>query len=543
MSKLTRTIDVELRALASEENENKVEGLACVFDTETDLGLFFEKIDRHAFDNCDMSDVYMLFNHDENIVLARTLNGSLQLNVEDNGLFQKSNIVATSQGNDIFKLVRDGLINKMSFAFSVDRDGETWEIGEDKKEHRTITKIAKLWDVSLVTRPAYEATSAMARSVKDMDELAKAHFEERANMENIEKVEEVVEAVEERAEVTEEVIEEREEVVEAVEEPKTEETVEERENMNMNFEVEARNANDYVESAEYRSAWVKAVVGKGDADLNAIKEARGLSTASATMVPTYVADKIEATWERNRLLGLVSVTYSTAKLSFPVETANSGAGFHTEGAEAPAEEEITLVEKLLQPRTMKKWISITDELIESGEVAVMDYIADEVVYYIMKAINSAIINGTLASGKGIEGIVNSNLANAVNAGALDATTFYKGLATLIDVENPVLVMNPTDFYTKVMGLMDTTGHPIYSAVNGEDFVAGCSVLLQASVPTNTAIVGDLSAFRLELEGASPRIIFDPYTSAKEDKVIVVGKMLTAGAVTKANKLAVVTFTA
>lgn len=541
MSKITRMIDVELRA--SEDNENNVEGLACVFDKETDLGYFYEKIDRHAFDNCDMSDVFMLFNHDQNFVLARTLNNSLRLSVEDSGLYQQSNIVATTQGNDVFKLVRDGLINKMSFAFSVDREGETWYVDEDNKEHRTITKIAKLYDVSLVTYPAYEATSAMARSVSEMDELAKAHFEERANMENIEKVEEVVEAVEERAEVTEEVIEAVEEVAETVEEPKTEETVEERENMNMNFEVEARNANDYVESAEYRSAWVKAVVGKGDADLNAIKEARGLSTASATMVPTYVADKIEATWERNRLLGLVSVTYSTAKLSFPVETANSGAGFHTEGAEAPAEEEITLVEKLLQPRTMKKWISITDELIESGEVAVMDYIADEVVYYIMKAINSAIINGTLASGKGIEGIVNSNLANAVNAGALDATTFYKGLATLIDVENPVLVMNPTDFYTKVMGLMDTTGHPIYSAVNGEDFVAGCSVLLQASVPTNTAIVGDLSAFRLELEGASPRIIFDPYTSAKEDKVIVVGKMLTAGAVTKANKLAVVTFTA
>ena len=173
----------------------------------------------------------------------------------------------------------------------------------------------------------------------------------------------------------------------------------------------------------------------------------------------------------------------------------------------------------------------------------MDYIVDEVTYFILKLVSNSIINGNLSSGKGIEGIVNSSLADMVNAGALDGTTFYKGLATLIDVEAPVVVMNPSDFYGKVMGLLDTTGRPIYSVLGAENFVAGCRVLLSNAVPTNKAIVGDLSAYRLEMEAREPRIIFDPYTSAKEDKVNVVGKLLTAGALVKPHKLAVVSFTA
>lgn len=552
--------DIELRALDNEANENKVEGLACVFDKETDLGYFYEKIDSRAFEGCDMSDCYLLFNHDQNYVLARTLNGSLSLDVTDKGLLQRSTIVSTATGNDIYKLVKDGLINKMSFAFSINREnGEIWETDNDGREHRTITKIDKLYDVSLVTYPAYDSTNAFARSLNELDELAKAHIErkeismeenkealineEAPVVEENTPVEEVVENVNEEAPVVEE-------EAPVVEEAPVEESVEEHEEekkevrkMITNFDNVSVNNDAYNSTAEYRSAWVKAVTGRGDAELNAIKEARGLTTASATLVPTYIADKIGTAWENNAILNEVSTIFSTAKLSFPVETATDGANWHAEGGEAVDFENVTLVDKLLQPATIKKALNVTDELLDQSDLAIMDYIVDEISYHILKLVSASIINGSLMGGKGIEGILNSSLADPVNAGALDGTTFYKGLATLIDVEAPVVVMNPSDFYGKVMGLLDTTSRPIYSVLGAEKFVAGCRVILNSAVPSNKAIVGDLSAFRLEMEAKEPRIIFDPYTSAREDKVNVVGKLLTAGALVKPHKLAVVTFTA
>lgn len=170
--RIERVYDVELR---HEQDSRGVEGYAVVFNAITDLGLFREQIDPRAFDGCDMSNVFLLFNHDENQVLAGTSNGSLNMQIDEHGLKQRSEIVDTSIGEDVLKLVKNGLINKMSFAFSIDEDGgQTWESHEDK-DLRTIKKIKKLYDVSLVTYPAYAQTSAYARS-NQIDEDAKEHL-------------------------------------------------------------------------------------------------------------------------------------------------------------------------------------------------------------------------------------------------------------------------------------------------------------------------------------------------------------------------------
>ena len=171
-NKLLRYFDVEMRA--SDEQENRVSGVAAVFNSVTDMGWFTEEIDPHAFDGCDMSDVILNFNHNNDYVLAGTRNGSLALQVRDNGLFQESRIVDTMQGRDVMKLVREGLICKQSFAFSIDYDneGEFWT-ERDGKEHRIIRKISRLFDVSLVVFPAYESTSLYARS--NSDDLAEEH--------------------------------------------------------------------------------------------------------------------------------------------------------------------------------------------------------------------------------------------------------------------------------------------------------------------------------------------------------------------------------
>lgn len=190
MSKITRYADVELRA--SEDNEDVVEGLAIVYNRTADLGWFTEEISPSALNEAKVDDVVLNFNHNNDVILARTTNGSLVLDMRDDGVYMTSKIVQTSQGKDVMKLVREGLISKMSFAFSVaERDGEKWETDAQGKEHRTINKIDKLYDVSLVVSPAYPQTSAWARS--DTDELAERHkalMERRAEQDR--KLEEIL---------------------------------------------------------------------------------------------------------------------------------------------------------------------------------------------------------------------------------------------------------------------------------------------------------------------------------------------------------------
>ena len=117
------------------------------------MGWYTESIDEHAFDETDMSDTILNFNHNDDIVLAGVKNGSLQLEAREDGLHvDDARIINTTQGNDVLTLVREGLIDKMSFAFTVDED--EWEV-RDGKDYRRITKIGKLFDVSLVVFPAY----------------------------------------------------------------------------------------------------------------------------------------------------------------------------------------------------------------------------------------------------------------------------------------------------------------------------------------------------------------------------------------------------
>lgn len=169
-TKLVRYTATSLKRSA--DNERRVEGFAVVFNETADMGWFTEEIDPRAFDEADMSDVVLNLNHDNSLLLAGTRNGTLSLEVRDGGLFQSSEVIDTTTGKDVMKLVDSGLISKMSFAFTIADGGEEWS-ERDGKEHRIIRRIGKLFDVSLVTFPAYPQTSAWARG--NSDELAEKH--------------------------------------------------------------------------------------------------------------------------------------------------------------------------------------------------------------------------------------------------------------------------------------------------------------------------------------------------------------------------------
>ena len=140
-----------------------VRGYAAVFDSlSEDLGGFKETINKRAFDNVMNDDVVALLNHDNNIVFGRTSSGTLKLSVDERGLVSEIKMPNTTIANDTITLMERGDISKMSFGFYVDKD--KWQESE-RGFVREVQEVKRLVDVSLVTRPAYNETSAAIRSL------------------------------------------------------------------------------------------------------------------------------------------------------------------------------------------------------------------------------------------------------------------------------------------------------------------------------------------------------------------------------------------
>ena len=159
---------VEIRA---DEESMIVEGYATTFDSPYTLWSMDgytvnEQIDRNAFDNTDMSDVIMQYDH-EGRVFARMSNNTLELTVDDHGLKIRADLGGTEIGRQLYEEIKGGYTDKMSFGFTVDEDTRTETVNHDTGEVtilRTITAIRKLYDVSAVSLPANNATEISARS-------------------------------------------------------------------------------------------------------------------------------------------------------------------------------------------------------------------------------------------------------------------------------------------------------------------------------------------------------------------------------------------
>jgi len=154
----------ELRADAGGENEAPhIRGYAALFDTwSEDLGWFREKIQPRAFANTiKEADVRALWNHDPNYVLGRNKSETLQLREDEKGLAVDITPPDTQWARDLMTSMKRQDINQMSFAFQTIRD--EWNYESDPLE-RTLVE-CKLFDVAVVTYPAYTATSAGVRSL------------------------------------------------------------------------------------------------------------------------------------------------------------------------------------------------------------------------------------------------------------------------------------------------------------------------------------------------------------------------------------------
>ena len=164
----------------SDDEGHTLEGYAAVFNSTTNIaGLFNERIDAHAFDECDFSDVCFLVNHDTSrIALARsrrnTPNSTLQLSIDSRGLKTRANldIENNSEARNLYSAVKRGDVDGMSFMFMVDSD--EWSDLNSDMPTRTITKVSKVFEVSAVNFPAYSDTEINARSADALANEKKA---------------------------------------------------------------------------------------------------------------------------------------------------------------------------------------------------------------------------------------------------------------------------------------------------------------------------------------------------------------------------------
>lgn len=193
-----RAFNFEVRAEQSDEHGHFLTGQPIVYDARTDLGWCDEIIDRDALADTDLRDVRFLVNHNTDMIpLARSRNNNeastMQLSVNDTGMGIRVDLDTENNADSraLYSAVERGDISGMSFMFTVDADN--WEDLESEHPTRHVCSIGKVFEVSAVTWPAYEATSIQARGLSEALESAKESLESaRAEKREIERKKEII---------------------------------------------------------------------------------------------------------------------------------------------------------------------------------------------------------------------------------------------------------------------------------------------------------------------------------------------------------------
>ena len=286
---------------------------------------------------------------------------------------------------------------------------------------------------------------------------------------------------------------------------------------------ELRSSDAYVEA--YANYLKSEILGKPDDT-----EVRALLTTNATAatgyvpVPTLVDDIVRHAWENENILSRVKKTGFKGNVKVAFELSADGAYIHLEGSSAPTEEALTLGIVELKPANIKKWISVSDEMIETTGEGFLRYVYEELAYQVMKKLSYDVVNDIAAA------TYTTNQSNAVGIPKVKKnpgiTTIAQAAANLSDeAQNIVVILNPL---TKVNFL------EAYAAGNfAVDPFQGLTVLTSGKLPAFDtasendcyAIVGDLSAVQVNFPaGEGLKLINDPYSLAEKDLVKIVGRV-------------------
>ena len=181
-NKEIRAFNFEVRAEQNEEHGHYLAGTPIVYNEKTDLGWYDEVIERGALDGTDLRDVRFLVNHNTDMIpLARSrnnnVNSTMQLEVNDGGMNIRVDLDVenNTEAKALYSAVERGDLDGMSFMFTVDADA--WDDLDSDHPTRRIEKLGKVFEVSAVTFPAYEATTISARGLDEALESARLSLE------------------------------------------------------------------------------------------------------------------------------------------------------------------------------------------------------------------------------------------------------------------------------------------------------------------------------------------------------------------------------
>ena len=184
MNRETRAFNFEIRAEKNEQHGTYITGTPIVFDQDTDLGWYQERIDHQALAGADLKDVRFLVGHNTSMIpLARSRNNNenstMQLTVTDRGMDIRVDLDTenNAEARALYSAVQRGDMSGMSFMFTVDTDRDIWEDTDTDYPKRTIMSIRKVFEVSAVAFPAYEGTTIQAASEGSALESARASLE------------------------------------------------------------------------------------------------------------------------------------------------------------------------------------------------------------------------------------------------------------------------------------------------------------------------------------------------------------------------------
>lgn len=191
-------------------------------------------------------------------------------------------------------------------------------------------------------------------------------------------------------------------------------------------------------SHEYNVAYAEYIKTGDD------KECRALLTenVSGTVpVATYAEDRVRTAWERDGIMSRVRKTYLKGNLKIGWEKSADGAYVHTEASNtAVTEESLVLGVTTLTPQSIKKWISLSDEVLDMKAEAFLDYIYDELTYRIAKKAAEVAIDAIIACTTG--GSTNNPPQNSITATTVTVGLVAQALAQISDeATNPVVIMN------------------------------------------------------------------------------------------------------
>lgn len=280
---------------------------------------------------------------------------------------------------------------------------------------------------------------------------------------------------------------------------------------------------EVLKSAEYEEAYARYIKTE---DATEVRSLLSEMVDSGTVpVPTYLNERIMTAWDNSELFGRVNKSYIKGIIRQGFERSATGAAKHVEGDmdHLPSEEELTIGVVEIKPVSLKKWISISDEVMDMTGRAFLDYIYDEIEYRIVKLAEEEAIkiikSLSTASARAV------SVKNYSGEPAANLCIMAEALLT-DEARNPVFIANKQTI-AQFKSLMTADGYLINNPFNNMPTIAQNSLpsYETASAGAVYAIIGDLSAFRANFpNGTEVKFKFDDLSLAEKDLIKIVGRM-------------------